>query len=82
MSPALTLVAVADPQLADDAAGRMLDLLDVRVDDEAARRDHGAGELGRRRKPADPAGEKRHDGEARRAGAGGSSAALRLLLRS
>src|SRR5215208_6318904 len=57
----LDLIAVADPELADDAAGRMLDLLDVRVDDEAAGRDHGSRQLGRRRKPADPAGEKRHD---------------------
>src|SRR5829696_6272079 len=57
----LDLVAVARPQFADDTAGRVLHLLDVRVDDEAARRDHRAGQLGRRRKPADAAGEKRHD---------------------
>src|SRR3954451_1441124 len=59
----LDLVAVARPQFADDTAGRVLHLLDVRVDDEAARRDHGAGQLGCRRKPADAAGEKRHDRE-------------------
>ena len=59
----LDRVAVADPQLADDAAGRVLDLLDVRIDHDEARRDHGAGKLGRRRKPADAAGEQGHDGD-------------------
>src|SRR5215207_4262326 len=59
----LDLVAVADPQLADDAAGRVLDLLDVRIDHDEARCDHGARKLGRRRKPADAAGEQGHDGD-------------------
>ena len=38
--------------------------LTFEFDDEAAGRDHGARQLGRRRKPADPAGEKRHDRKA------------------
>ena len=59
----LDAVAVAHAQLADDAAGRMLHLLDVGVDDERARRDHGPGELGRRGEPADAAGKERDHGE-------------------
>ena len=39
----LYLVAVLHAQLADHAAGRVLDLLDVRFDDDRARRDQRAG---------------------------------------
>ena len=45
MSPALTLVAVAHPQLADDAAGRVLHLLDVGIDDDDALRDQAPDNL-------------------------------------
>ena len=41
----LDAVAVAHQQFADDAAGRMLHLLDVRIDDDGAGRDQGAGQL-------------------------------------
>ena len=57
-------VAVADPQLADHAAGRVLDLLHVRVDHHGAGRDDRACKLGGGRKPADAAGEKRDRSEA------------------
>jgi hypothetical protein len=43
ISPCLTRSPVADIQLADDAAGRVLDLLDVGVDDDLALRDQRAG---------------------------------------
>ena len=55
----LDVVAFLDPELADHAAGRVLDLLDVGIDDELARRDHGAGDLGRRRPAADAADQQR-----------------------
>ena len=45
----LHLIAVAHVQLGHDAAGRVLHLLDVGVDDELALRDHGAGEFAGRR---------------------------------
>ena len=41
----LDAVAVLDAQLADHAAGRVLDLLDVRFNDDRARRDQRAGDL-------------------------------------
>jgi len=46
-------VALLDQQLAHDAAGRVLDLLDVGIDHQLAGRDHGAGQLGRGRPSAD-----------------------------
>src|SRR5205085_565582 len=42
-------------QLAHHAAGRMLDLLHIRIDDQLARRDHSARELGGDRPAADTA---------------------------
>jgi hypothetical protein len=59
----LYAVAVAHPQLPHDPAGRVLDLLDVRVDHHGARRDDRAGELCRRGKPADATGQERDDGQ-------------------
>ncbi|MNL45180.1 hypothetical protein D3C87_1678060 [compost metagenome] len=53
----LDLVAVADLQLADDASGRVLDLLDVAVDDKLAGRDHGARPCRRDGPDPDRAGE-------------------------
>ena len=38
--------AVVDQELADNPAGRVLDLLDARFHDQRACRDHGAGKLG------------------------------------
>ena len=60
----LDLIAVAHPQLGDDAAGRVLHLLDVGVDDELALRDHGAGEFAGRGPAADAADQDHHDHEA------------------
>jgi hypothetical protein len=57
-------VAVADAQFADDAAGRVLDLLDVRIDDDRALRDQRAGNLRRRRPAADSDRQERHDHDA------------------
>ena len=54
----LDAVAVAHAHFADDAAGRVLHLLDVGIDHDRARRDQRAGQLGgrrpsrRRRRPA------------------------------
>ncbi len=59
MSPALTSLAVAHAQLADHAAGRVLHLLDVGIDDQLAWRDHRAGELRRRRPAAKPDDQQR-----------------------
>ena len=66
MSPFLTAVAVLDAKVADDAAGRVLHLLDVGIDDELARRDHRAGDLGRRRPADDAADHDDHGGDADR----------------
>ena len=48
-------LTVAHEQLADNPAGRMLDLLHVGIDDHRPRRDHGAGQLGRCGPAADTA---------------------------
>ena len=53
----LDVIALAHPQLADDAADRMLNLLDVALDDELTRGDHGAPDLGEGRPAADAADE-------------------------
>ena len=50
----LDAVAVSHAQLADHAAGRVLDLLDVRFNDDRARRDQGAGDLDGGGPAADP----------------------------
>ena len=50
----LHLIAVAHLQLGDDAAGRVLHLLDVGVDDELALRDHRAGEFAGAAQPPMP----------------------------
>ena len=57
----LDAIAVVHAELADDAAGRVLHLLDVGIDDDRARRDQRAGDLGRCRPAADAAGEQQHD---------------------
>jgi hypothetical protein len=57
-------VAVAHPQLADHAAGRVLHLLDVRIDDDRALRDQRAGNLRRRRPAPNSDRQERHDHDA------------------
>ena len=54
----LHLIAVAHVQLGDDAAGRVLHLLDVGIDDELALRDHRAGEFAGRGPAADAADQQ------------------------
>ncbi len=54
-------IAVLNVELANDAAGRMLDLLHVRIDDDGALRDQRAGDLGGCRPTADASGEQQHD---------------------
>ncbi len=54
-------LTVAHEQFADDAAGRMLDLLHVGIDHDRCRRDDGAGQLGGRGPAADAADQ--HDGD-------------------
>jgi hypothetical protein len=56
----LDAIAVFHEKLAHHAARRMLNLLDVRVDDKLARRDHCTREFGRRCPAADA--EDEHDG--------------------
>jgi hypothetical protein len=56
--------AVLDEDLADDAARRVLDLLDVRVDGDLPRGDHRAGERGGRSPDAEPAAEQGDHGDA------------------
>ena len=68
----LDAVAVAHAQLADDAAGRVLHLLHVGIDDDGALRDHRAGQFGRRRPAADTAGKNDDDDDPRQPCAGGS----------
>src|SRR6185437_6643854 len=58
------MIAVTHPHFAHDAAGRMLHLLDVRIDDERTLRDECAGNLSRGRPAADPAAEQDDDGDA------------------
>ena len=62
--PRLDAVAVVHQQFADDAAGRVLHLLDVGIDDDLARRDDRAGQLHRSRPAADADGEHDDDDEA------------------
>ena len=62
--PVLDHAALLDEDLADDAAGRMLHLLDVRLDDDGAGRDHGAGQLAGRRPAAHPADQHHDEGQA------------------
>ncbi len=57
--------AVLDQDLADNAAGRMLHLLDAGLDHDRAGRDYRAGELRGRPPAADPADEQHDEGEAR-----------------
>ena len=73
------VVAVLDIELAHHATGRVLHLLDVRVDHDGARRDERAGDLRGRRPAADAAGEQQHDHQAGRhvAANGVQRAALR-----
>src|SRR6185295_5629784 len=54
-------IAVLNVELANDAAGRMLDLLHVRIDDDRALRDERTGDLGRCRPAADASGEQEHN---------------------
>ena len=57
-------VAVLDADLADDAAGGMLHLLDIGLDDDDAGGDDGAGDFRLRRPHADAADEEDDDGKA------------------
>ena len=61
----LDAVAVLDAQFADHAAGRVLDLLDVRFNDDRAWRNQRAGDLGGGRPDADAERQKDHDCGAR-----------------
>ena len=67
-------VTVVDPELADDAAGRVLHLLDVGIDHDRALRDQRAGDLCGRGPAAEAAGEHQHDGKADDEMDGGSTA--------
>src|SRR5207302_11473396 len=60
VSAGLDAIAVAHPDLADHAAGRMLHLLDVGIDHHRTRRDQRARNLHRRGPAAEPAGEHQH----------------------
>ena len=68
-------VAVAHAYLADDAAGRMLHLLDVGIDDDRSGRDQRAGQFGGGGPAADAADQHQHDGDA------GDQVALDRILR-
>src|SRR5260370_11367953 len=57
-------IAVVDAELADDAAGQVLDLLDVRIDHDGSDGDHGSGKLRGRCPSADTARKQRDDGDA------------------
>src|SRR5207237_9125787 len=61
----LDAVAVANIQLADNAAGRMLDLLDVGIDDDRALRNQRSGQRHGAGPAADTEGEDQDDDEAR-----------------
>ena len=61
-SPILDPVAVAHADLADDAAGRVLHLLDVALDHHLADGDDGSAEGGGRRPDAEAAEQHHHDG--------------------
>ena len=60
----LDLIPVAHEQFADNTAGWVLHLLDVRIDHETARGDHRAGDFGRAGPAADSAGQDDGDPEA------------------
>ena len=60
----LDLIPVAHEQFSHNTAGRVLYLLHVRIDHETARGDHRAGDFGRARPAADPAGQDNGDPEA------------------
>jgi hypothetical protein len=57
-------IAVAHPDLADHAAGRVLHLLDVGIDHHRPRRDQRARDLCRRGPAAEPAGQHQHQRQA------------------
>ena len=57
------MFAIVHAQFADDAAGRMLHLLNVLIDDDRALRDQRAGNLDCRRPAADAATEQQQDGD-------------------
>ena len=59
MSPCLTWSPSLHAELSDDAAGRVLDLLDVGIDDDGALRDERSGQRHGSRPAADAAGQ--HD---------------------
>ena len=65
-------VAVAGEDLADDAAGRVLDLLDVAVDHDGAGRDDRAGQF-RHRRPAAEADRRGRERRTAQAAYGGGS---------
>ena len=64
MSPAFTRSPSRTRSFADHAAGRVLHLLDVGIDDERALRDHRAGDFGGRRPAADADRQERDDHDA------------------
>ena len=64
MSPALTSVAVAHADFTDHAAGRVLYLLDVGIDDHRSGRDQRAGDRHRRGPAAEAAGQHQDDDKA------------------
>src|SRR5215213_8645877 len=57
-------VAVACPQFGDDAAGRVLHLLHIGIDDELALRDHRAGKFASRSPSAEAADQQQNDHQA------------------
>ena len=61
---ALHMVAIADTKLAHHATGRVLDLLDVGVDYDRPRCDHGAGQLGGRGPATNPDDQQQADDDA------------------
>ena len=60
-SAGLDAIAVLNIELANDAAGRVLDLLHVRIDHDGALRDECTGDLGRCRPTSHASGEQQHD---------------------
>jgi hypothetical protein len=59
----LDLAALLGENLADDAAGRMLHLLDARFDDDGAGSDHGPRQMSGRRPAAHAANQNDGDGQ-------------------
>ncbi len=77
MSPALTWSPSVHPQLADDAAGRMLHLLNVLVDDHRPLRDQGARQIWTvAAQPPTPPAEQQHNHQHRRSDGDGSTPAI------